>query len=80
MPTTAPELNTKTSTLVIPLLRSTFSPKKCLALKRKPTKKMTPNKIGNTVLMVSPTSLTESSMPPICAKSEVDKSERKDAK
>jgi hypothetical protein len=41
---------------------------------------MTPNRIGKMVLMVSPTSLTESSMPPIWAKSEVDKSERNDAK
>ena len=46
MPTTAPAIRTKTSTLVIPFLRSAFSPKKCPALNRKPTKKMTPNKIG----------------------------------
>lgn len=65
MPTTAPAMSTNTSTRVIPFFRSAFSPKKCPALKRKPTKKMTPNKIGNMVLMVSPTSLTESSMPPI---------------
>ena len=68
MPTTAPAIRTNTRTLVIPFFRSAFSQKKCPALKRKPIRKMTPRMIGKMVLMVSETSLTESSMPPIWAK------------
>tara|TARA_R100000935_G_scaffold33897_1_gene54331 strand:- start:8712 stop:9017 length:306 start_codon:yes stop_codon:yes gene_type:complete len=68
MPTTAPAIRTKTSTRVIPFLRSEFSPKKWPALKRKPIRKMTPRIMGKIVLIVSETSLTESSMPPIWAK------------
>ena len=68
MPTTAPAIRTNTRTLVIPFFRSAFSPKKCPALNRKPIRKMTPRMIGKMVLMVSETSFTESSMPPICAK------------
>tara|TARA_R110000868_G_scaffold138231_1_gene352159 strand:- start:1096 stop:1401 length:306 start_codon:yes stop_codon:yes gene_type:complete len=67
MPTTAPAIRTKTSTLVIPFLRSEFSPKKWPALNRKPIRKMTPRIMGKMVLMVSETSLTESSIPPIWA-------------
>ena len=72
MPTTAPAIRTKTRTRVIPFLRSAFSPKKCPALNRKPTRKMTPRMIGKMVLMVVETSSTESSIPPICAKSDVE--------
>ena len=67
MPTTAPAIRTKTSTRVIPFLRSEFSPKKCPALKRKPIRKITPSSKGKIDLMVSETSFTESSIPPICA-------------
>ena len=67
MPTTAPVISTKTSTRLIPFFRSAFSPKKCPALKRKPTKKITPSKMGNIDRMVSEISATESSIPPICA-------------
>ena len=67
MPTTAPAINTKTSTRVIPFFRSAFSPKKCPALNRKPIRKITPRIIGKIVLIVSETSFTESSIPPICA-------------
>ncbi len=74
MPTTAPAISTKTKTLVIPFLRSAFSPKKCPALKRKPTRKMTPRMIGKTVLIVSAMSATEFSIPPICAKVGIEKS------
>ena len=80
MPTTAPAIKTNTRTLVIPFLRSAFSPKKCPALNRKPIRKMTPKMMGKIVLMVSETSLTESSMPPICAKRDVESNERKVAK
>ena len=80
MPTTAPAIKTNTSTRVIPFLRSAFSPKKCPALNRKPTRNITPSKIGKMVLMVSPTSLTESSIPPICAKSDVESNDKKVAK
>ena len=68
MPTTAPAIRTKTSTLVIPFLRSEFSPKKWPALNRKPIRKMTPSIMGKMVRIVSETSLTESSIPPIWAK------------
>jgi hypothetical protein len=68
MPTTAPAMRTKINTRVIPFLRSAFSPKKWPALKRNPTKKMTPSIIGKIALMVSEISLTESSIPPIWAK------------
>ena len=68
MPTTAPAINTKTNTRVIPFFRSAFSPKKCPALNRKPIKKITPKMIGKIDRMVSETSFTESSIPPICAK------------
>ena len=61
-------MSTKTKTRVMPFLRSAFSPKKYPALNRKPMRKMTPKMIGNIVLMVSDTSFTESSIPPICAK------------
>ena len=76
MPTTAPAIRTKTKTLVIPFFKSAFSPKKCPALNRNPIKKITPSRIGKMVLIVSPTSFTESSIPPICAKSDVDSNER----
>ncbi len=76
MPTTAPAIRTKTNTRVIPFLRSEFSPKKWPALKRKPTKKMTPRMIGNIFLIVSEISATESSIPPICAKSDVDSNKK----
>ena len=77
MPTTAPAISTKTRTRVIPFLRSEFSPKKWPALNKKPTKKIIPRMIGNTILMVSEISATESSIPPICAKSDVDSKEKK---
>ena len=77
MPTTAPAIRTKTNTRVIPFLRSAFSPKKCPALKRKPIKKMTPRMMGKMVRMVSETSLTESSIPPICAISEFEINSKK---
>jgi len=80
IPTTAPAIRTNTRTLVIPFLRSAFSPKKCPALNRKPTRKMTPRIIGKIVLMVLETSLTEFSIPPICAKSDVENNEIKVAK
>lgn len=80
MPTTAPAIKTNTSTLVIPFLRSAFSPKKCPALNRKPMRKMTPNMIGKMVRMVLETSSTESSIPPICAKSDVESNDKKVAK
>ena len=80
MPTTAPAMRTKTSTLVIPFLRSEFSPKKCPALNRKPIRKMTPSIIGKMLLIVSETSFTESSIPPICAKRDVERSDTKVAK
>lgn len=80
MPTTAPAISTNTRTLVIPFLRSAFSPKKCPALNRNPTKNITPRRMGKMVLMVSPTSLTESSIPPICAKSDDDNNDRKVAR
>ena len=67
MPTTAPAISTNTSTLVIPFLRSAFSPKKCPALNKNPIRKITPKSKGKIDLMVSETSLTESSIPPICA-------------
>lgn len=67
MPTTAPAIRTNTSTLVIPFFKSEFSPKKWPALNRKPIRKMTPRIMGKIVLMVSETSLTESSIPPIWA-------------
>ncbi|APS39808.1 hypothetical protein AO058_13375 [Salegentibacter sp. T436] len=76
MPTTAPAISTKTNTRVIPFLRSEFSPKKWPALNRKPTKKMTPRIMGNIFLIVSEISATESSIPPICAKSDVDSNEQ----
>ena len=68
MPTTAPAINTKTSTRVIPFFKSAFSPKKCPALNRNPIKKITPKIMGKMVRIVSETSFTESSIPPICAK------------
>tara|TARA_R100000655_G_C2977548_1_gene191313 strand:- start:825 stop:1067 length:243 start_codon:yes stop_codon:yes gene_type:complete len=77
MPTTAPAINTKTSTRVIPFLRSAFSPKKCPALKRKPIRKITPRIIGKMLLIVLETSLTESSMPPICANIGLERSKRR---
>ena len=80
MPTTAPAIRTKTNTRVIPFFKSEFSPKKWPALKRKPTKKMTPRMIGNIFLIVSEISVTESSIPPICAKSDVDSNEKKVAR
>ena len=80
MPTTAPAISTKTRTRVIPFLRSEFSPKKWPALKRKPTKKMIPSIIGNIFLIVSEISATESSIPPICAKSEVESNDKKVAR
>ena len=67
MPTTAPAISTKTRTRVIPFLRSAFSPKKCPALNRNPIRKITPRIIGKIVLIVSETSFTDSSIPPICA-------------
>ena len=76
MPTTAPAISTKTRTRVIPFLRSEFSPKKWPALKRKPTKKMTPRMIGNIFLIVSEISATESSIPPICAKTLVESNDK----
>ena len=74
MPTTAPAMSTNTKTRVIPFFKSAFSPKKCPALNRKPIKKITPKMIGKMDRIVSDTSLTESSMPPICAKVEMDTS------
>ena len=77
MPTTAPAISTNTNTRVIPFLRSAFSPKKCPALNRKPIKKMTPSIMGKMALMVSETSLTESSIPPIWAKMVLEISSKK---
>lgn len=77
MPTTAPAINTNTKTLVIPFFRSAFSPKKCPALKRNPTRKMTPRRMGKIVLTVSEISDTEFSIPPICAKSGIEKRDKK---
>lgn len=65
MPTTAPAIRTKMSTLVIPFFKSAFSPKKCPALKRNPTRKMIPSMIGKIALIVSEISFTEFSIPPI---------------
>ncbi len=65
MPTTAPAIRTNINTRVIPFFRSECSPKKCPALNKNPTRKITPRIIGKMVLMVSETSLTESSIPPI---------------
>ena len=67
MPTTAPAISTNTRTRVIPFFKSAFSPKKCPALNRNPIRKITPSIMGKMVLIVSETSFTESSIPPICA-------------
>ncbi len=71
MPTTAPAMSTKTSTRVIPFFRSAFSPKKCPALNKNPIRKITPRIMGKMARIVSETSFTESSIPPICAKAGV---------
>jgi len=62
---------------VIPFLRSAFSPKKCPALKRNPTRKITPRIMGKIVRTVLAISSTEFSIPPICAKSAGEKSNKK---
>tara|TARA_R110001592_G_scaffold264819_1_gene530260 strand:- start:115 stop:387 length:273 start_codon:yes stop_codon:yes gene_type:complete len=72
MPTTAPAISTNTKTLVIPFFRSAFSPKKWPALNRNPIKKITPRIMGKIARMVSDTSLTEFSIPPICANMELE--------
>lgn len=77
MPTTAPAIRTKTSTRVIPFFRSEFSPKKCPALNKKPTKKITPKMMGKMARMVSEISLTESSIPPIWAKMELETNKKR---
>ena len=77
MPTTTPEIRTNNNTRVIPFFRSEFSPKKWPTLNRKPTKKMTPNTIGKMFRMVSEISFTEFSIPPICAKRDVEESVKK---
>jgi len=68
IPTTAPAIRTNINTRVMPFFRSAFSPKKCPALNRNPTKKITPRIMGKIARMVSEISLTESSIPPIWAK------------
>ncbi len=80
MPTTVPEISTKTSTRVNPFFISEFSPKKCPILNKKPTKKMIPRTAGKMALIVSEISATDSSIPPICAKRFVESNEKKVAR
>lgn len=67
MPTTAPAIRTKMSTLVIPFFKSAFSPEEMPCVKKESYKKNDSQYDGKIALIVSEISFTEFSIPPIWA-------------